>query len=47
MDKDTRQALHQRVADLRLGAAGMRYFGDLAEAAALEAEADRLEGQVR
>jgi len=33
-----------RAADLRLGASGMRYFGDYAEAAEMEAEAGRIDG---
>ena len=42
-DRAEEQALRQRIADLRLGASGMSYFGDWAEAEALLAEADRLE----
>ena len=34
-----------RVADLRLAASGMRYFGDYTEADALEREAAREEGR--
>jgi hypothetical protein len=40
-ERKDREASKQRAADLRLGASGMRYFGDYAEAAAMEAEAER------
>ena len=42
-----RKARLQRIAGLRLGASGMRYFGDYAEAEAMEFEASRLEGENR
>lgn len=44
-DRAEREALRERIATMRLGASGMRYFGDYAEADALEAAADALEGR--
>ena len=41
-----RQQTAARIAELREAAAGMRYFGDWAEAEALEAEADELAGSL-
>jgi len=40
---DDRKERQGRARELRLAASGMRYFGDYAEAAEMEAEADRLE----
>lgn len=47
VDRKEHEARRQRISDLRLGASGMRYFGDFTEAESMEAEADRLERSTR